>query len=293
MTLATLFVLCRFVHFTAVMLMFGISLFTALLSPQRLSPIVTRDLHPMLSAATWISAFTAVLMLAVQAGLMGDGWSDTWQLSIWWAVLGTTFGEAWRWHLGFSLLALLALSFPASRRGQILVLCATLLLVNMAFIGHAAMYEGVLGVFHRTNHALHLLAAGYWFGSLLPLLVCLRYLSQPQWRGDAVTMLIRFSRWGHGAVALVIVTGIINSLIILGHWPLNMDSAYQRLLSVKIGLVAVMALVALTNRYAIVPAMRTTPQLAQRGLVIACWLEAALGAIVLLLVSLFATYAPV
>ncbi len=101
MTLATLFVLCRFVHFTAVMLMFGVSLFTAVLSPQRLSPIITRDLRPLLLASTWISALTALLMLAIQAGLMGDGWADTWQLSIWWAVLGTTFGEAWRWHLGF------------------------------------------------------------------------------------------------------------------------------------------------------------------------------------------------
>ncbi len=293
MTLAALFVLCRFVHFAAVMLMFGVSLFTALLSPQRLSPIVARDLLPMLLASTWISAFTAVLMLAVQAGLMGDGWVDTWQLRIWWAVLGTTFGEAWRWHLGFSLLALLALSFPPPKRVRALALCSMLLLVNMAFIGHAAMHEGVLGILHRGNHALHLLAAGYWFGSLLPLLVCLRYLSQPQWRGDAVTTLIRFSRWGHGAVALVVMTGIINNLFILGRWPLDIDSAYQRLLLLKIVLVALMILVALTNRYAIVPAMRTTPKLAQRGLVIACWLEVTLGGVVLLLVSLFATYAPV
>ncbi|WP_431222070.1 copper homeostasis membrane protein CopD [Serratia sp. L9] len=293
MTLATLFVLCRFVHFAAVMLMFGISLFTALLSPQRLSPIVIRDLHPMLLASTWLCAFTAVLMLAVQAGLMGDGWADTWQLSIWWAVLGTTFGEAWRWHLGFSLLALLALYLPAPKRVQALALCSLLLLVNMAFIGHAVMQEGILGILHRANHALHLLAAGYWFGSLLPLLVCLRYLPQSQYRRDAVTTLIRFSRWGHGAVALVILTGIANSLIILGHWPLDIDSDYQRLLLFKIALVALMVVVALVNRYAIVPAMRTTPTLAQRGLTIACWLEVALGSAALLLVSLFATYAPV
>ncbi len=293
MTLATLFVLCRFVHFTAVMLMFGVSLFTAVLSPQRLSPIITRDLRPLLLASTWISALTALLMLAIQAGLMGDGWADTWQLSIWWAVLGTTFGEAWRWHLGFSLLALLALLLPAAKRGQALALCSALLLINMAFIGHAAMHAGILGIAHRVNHALHLLAAGYWFGSLLPLLLCLRYLPQPQWRSDAIATLIRFSRWGHVAVVLVIATGIINSLIILGRWPVDLGSAYQRLLLVKVGLVALMVMVALANRYVIVPAMRTTPNLAQRGVVIACWLEVALGAAVLLLVSLFATYAPV
>ncbi|NTX78266.1 copper homeostasis membrane protein CopD [Serratia proteamaculans] len=293
MSLATLFVLCRFVHFAAVMLMFGSSLFTALLSPQRLSPYLTRDVRPLLVSCTWLAGLSAVALLAIQAGQMGDGWADTWRLEVWWAVLGTTFGEVWRWHLGISLLALLSLLLAEPRRTQLLALLSTLLLVSMAFIGHAAMHEGALGVAHRFNHALHLLAAGYWFGSLLPLLVCLRYLAQPQSRSDAVTTLIRFSRWGHLAVALVLLTGVINSLIILGSWPLDVDSPYQRLLLFKTALVALMVMVALANRYAIVPAMSSMPQLAQRGLVLACWIEVGLGAGVLLLVSLFATYAPV
>ncbi|CAI0768546.1 copper homeostasis membrane protein CopD [Serratia quinivorans] len=293
MSLATLFVLCRFVHFAAVMLMFGSSLFTALLSPQRLSPYLTRDVRPLLVSCTWLAGLSAVALLAIQAGQMGDGWADTWRLDVWWAVLGTTFGEVWRWHLGISLLALLSLWLAEPRRTQILALLSTLLLVSMAFIGHAAMHEGVLGALHRFNHALHLLAAGYWFGSLLPLLVCLRYLAQPQSRSEAVTTLIRFSRWGHLAVALVLLTGVINSLIILGSWPLDVDSPYQRLLLFKTALVALMVMVALANRYAIVPVMSSMPQLAQRGLVLACWIEVGLGAGVLLLVSLFATYAPV
>ncbi|CAI1628980.1 Inner membrane protein YebZ [Serratia proteamaculans] len=293
MSLATLFVLCRFVHFAAVMLMFGSSLFTALLSPQRLSPYLTRDVRPLLVSCTWLAGLSALALLAIQAGQMGDGWADTWQLDVWWAVLGTTFGEVWRWHLGISLLALLSLWLAEPRRTQLLALLSTLLLVSMAFIGHAAMHEGALGALHRVNHALHLLAAGYWFGSLLPLLVCLRYLAQPQSRSDAVTTLIRFSRWGHLAVALVVLTGVINSLIILGSWPLDVDSPYQRLLLFKTALVALMVMVALANRYAIVPAVSSMPQLAQRGLVLACWIEVGLGAGVLLLVSLFATYAPV
>lgn len=293
MSLATLFVLCRFVHFAAVMLMFGTSLFTALLSPQRLSPYLTRDVRPLLVSCTWLAGLSAIALLAIQAGQMGDGWADTWRLDVWWAVLGTTFGEVWRWHLGISLLALLSLWLAEPRRTQLLALLSTLLLVSMAFIGHAAMHDGALGVAHRFNHALHLLAAGYWFGSLLPLLICLRYLAQPQSRSDAVTTLIRFSRWGHLAVALVVLTGVINSLIILGRWPLDVDSPYQRLLLFKTALVALMVMVALANRYAIVPAMSSMPQLAQRGLVLACWIEVGLGAGVLLLVSLFATYAPV
>ncbi|MFC0225635.1 copper homeostasis membrane protein CopD [Serratia aquatilis] len=293
MTLASLFVLCRFVHFAAVMLVFGVSVFSALLSPQRLFPLLTRDSSRMLLLSVWFSALSALLMLAIQAGQMGDGWNDTWRWSIWWAVLGTTFGEAWRWHLGFCFLTLFALFIPAAKRINLLALCSALLLINMAFIGHAAIHEGIMGILHRFNHSLHLLSAGYWFGSLLPLLVCLRYLTQPQWRDDAVTTLIRFSWWGHVAVALVIITGITNNLIILGHWPLDIDSVYQRLLLIKISLVALMALVAVINRYFIVPAMRAKPKFAQCGLVAACWIELVLGGAVLLLVSLFATFAPV
>lgn len=144
MSLATLFVLCRFVHFAAVMLMFGSSLFTALLSPQRLSPYLTRDVRPLLVSCTWLAGLSAIALLAIQAGQMGDGWADTWRLDVWWAVLGTTFGEVWRWHLGISMLALLSLWLAEPRRTQLLALLSTLLLVSMAFIGHAAMHGGGL-----------------------------------------------------------------------------------------------------------------------------------------------------
>ncbi|WP_442801472.1 copper homeostasis membrane protein CopD [Serratia rubidaea] len=292
MTLATLFVLCRFVHFTAVMLMFGIGLFTALLSPQRLSALLSRDLRPWLAGSTLAAAVSAVALLAVQAGLMGDGWQDTYQWDIWLAVLGTTFGEVWRWHLALSLCALAALWLPLRLRAAASALLGGLLLISMAFIGHAAMHSGLFGTLHCLSHALHLLAAGYWFGSLLPLLVCLRYLHLPQWRAEAVTTLIRFSRWGHLAVAVVLITGLLNGLMIVGGWPLDISSPYQRLLLIKSALVLLMVGVALTNRYAIVPALRSVPNLAQRGVILACWSELALGGAVLLLVSLFATYAP-
>ena len=222
---------------------------------------------------------------------MGDGWEDARRLEVWWAVLGTTFGEVWRWHLGLSLLAILSLLLPERLRAQALALCSALLLVSGVHRprGDARRHAG---------RAAPRQPCGAPAGRRLlvrlpaPLLVCLRYLQPPQWRSDAITTLIRFSRWGT-AVAAVIVTGIVNSLIILGGWPLNLGSPYQRLLLIKTALVALMVMVALANRYAIVPAMSRVPALAQRGVVLACWLEVGLGMAVLLLVSLFATYAPV
>lgn len=292
MSLASLYIFFRFAHFMAVMLLFGISLFTALLSPKRLSLKVARELYPIQYVSTWFSALTALSMLAIQAGQLGSGWNDTIQLTLWWATLGTTFGQAWGWHLFFAWIMLLALYLPGLKRPQVFLLGSSLLLVSMAFTGHAVMHDGMLGMVHRVNHVLHLLAAGYWFGSLLPLLFYLRYLTQPQWRSDAIITLIDFSFWGHVAVILVVITGMINSLVILGHWPIEVGSFYQRLLMAKIALVILMVSVALTNRYVIVPAMRQQPKIAQFGLVTACWVEIFLGGAVLFLVSLFATYDP-
>ena len=67
----------------------------------------------------------------------------------------------------------------------------------------------------------------------------------------------RFSAVGHGAVAVVIVTGIVNTGLILGHWPSDWNSPYQALLMIKIALVIAMALLALLNRYAVVPRLAT------------------------------------
>ncbi len=73
MSLATLFILCRFLHFMAVMLMFGITVFTAFLAPDRFSLILKKRLSPLLVSSTLLGLISAVGILAIQAGMMG-GW---------------------------------------------------------------------------------------------------------------------------------------------------------------------------------------------------------------------------
>ncbi|ETO49322.1 hypothetical protein L326_0122190 [Yersinia pestis 113] len=71
MSLATLFILCRFLHFMAVMLMFGITVFTAFLAPDRFSLILKKRLSPLLVSSTLLGLISAVGILAIQAGMMG------------------------------------------------------------------------------------------------------------------------------------------------------------------------------------------------------------------------------
>ncbi|ANI31844.1 copper resistance protein CopD [Yersinia entomophaga] len=294
MSLAALFVLCRFVHFMAVMLMFGVSVFTAILSSDRFALTLQQRLQPLLASSTLVAAFSAVGLLSIQAGIMGDGWADTYQFPVWGLVLGTRFGQVWQWHLALSFISILLLFFNRkSYFSALMVACSSLLLASLAFIGHAAMHDGIIGWIHQSNQILHLFSAGYWFGSLLPLLVCLPYTRNSQHKPAAIHTLIRFSSWGHLAVVLVVVTGMINSFIILRGWPLDFTSTYQRLLWCKIVLVVLMIIIAVINRYRVVPAIRHLPEKAHYWLVMNAWFEVVLGAAVLLLVSTFATFEPV
>src|SRR5947209_1345148 len=62
------------------------------------------------------------------------------------------------------------------------------------------MHTGALGWLARLSHTLHLLAAGFWLGLLVPLIACLR--SMTDLSTDASVALRRFSGLGHFAVAL-------------------------------------------------------------------------------------------
>ncbi|PKE30292.1 copper resistance protein CopD [Rahnella sp. AA] len=293
MSLTALFVLCRFAHFASLMQIFGLSVFCSLLAPQGFSAVLLRKNQSLMMWSGILAAVTSVGMLAIQAALMGNGWGDGLNLNVWLLVLTTAFGEVWRWHLLLAaamLLVLLSDWLPG--RNLLIFLCSVGLLMSQALIGHAAMHDGLLGLAQRTNHVVHLLSAAYWFGCLYPLLTCILYTRQPATRPYAIATLIRFSLWGHVAVALVILTGIFNTAIILQRWPTDMTSLYQCLLAVKVAMVAMMLAVALYNRYRLVPLMGSDPDQAQRRFIMMTWFEWGLALGVLLLVSLFATLAP-
>lgn len=293
MSLTALFVLCRFAHFASLMQIFGLSVFCSLLTPEGFSAILLRKNQTLMMCSGLVAAVTSVGMLSIQAALMGNGWDDALNLNVWLLVLTTAFGEVWRWHLLLTAALLLVLLMDwLPGRNVLVFLCSLGLIMSQALIGHAAMHDGLSGVVQRTNHVVHLLSAAYWFGCLLPLLTCMRYTRDPSARPFAIVTLVRFSNWGHIAVALVILTGIINTAIILQRWPTDMTSLYQCLLVVKVAMVAMMVAVAVYNRYRLVPLMGKDPAGAQHRFMMMTWLEWGLSLGVLLLVSLFATLAP-
>ncbi|MDM3675442.1 copper resistance protein CopD, partial [Proteus mirabilis] len=78
-----------------------------------------------------------------QSGIMGVGWLDAWCLTIWQAVLGSSFGHIWQWQLVLSSLALIAVFIHQRSISNIsLLFISPLMLVLHAFIGHSAMFTG-------------------------------------------------------------------------------------------------------------------------------------------------------
>lgn len=228
-------------------------------------------------------------MLMLQGGLMGNGWRDVAQPDIWLLVAGTRFGSIWLWQI---LLAWITVAVwwlrPSRLMPLMLILCVAQFML-MAGVGHAAMREGMSGVLQRTNHAIHLLCAAAWLGGLLPFAYCVR-LAQGRWRTLAIATMMRFSRYGHLAVAGVVLSGLINAFLIQG--SLFTDTAYGTLLVVKMGLVALMVAIALINRYVLVPRMAADRQHVEKLFLRMTQAEMVLGALVLAAVSAFATWEP-
>ena len=287
--LSAVYVSLRFIHFISLIVAFGCLLYGAWWAPAALRRLMMQRFYPLMRHLLLASALSALLMLMAQGGLMGNGWSDVWQPAIWQAVAGTQFGGVWVWQILLAFVALAVVWLKPRRPGRLLLVlfCAQLLL--LAGVGHAAMNDGWLGIVQRTNHALHLFCVASWFGGLLPFIYCLR-LAHGRWRQAAIFTMMRFSRYGHLAVAGAIASGVVNALLIQGE--LISASTWGRMLLLKCALVAAMVAIALVNRYVLVPRMSAGGTRAEQLIVRTTQIEIALGALALFAVSLFATWEP-
>jgi copper resistance protein D len=89
----------------------------------------------------------------------------------------------------------------------------------------------------------------------------------------------------------VILTGIVNTVLILRNGATKPLSLYQELLAAKIALVVLMIGLALINRYRLAPRLSVQPS-AARALIRNSLAELAIGAAVIALVSLFGLLEP-
>ena len=286
---------CRFLHNASVILLWGGFAYLWLCVPRRLAANIGQHLNPVRVVAITIAVATTLIALPLETALIGDGWADAIDASTIQSVLfETSVGKAWLIQALAALLLLLTLFLPARHRTMATAITSGLLLAGLASTGHAAMHEGWQGIAHPLNDVVHVLAGGAWVGSLLPLFLILKSQDKAvALSGDARSALMRFSSLGHIAVALVLASGVINTLFILGHLPADLSSPYQAMLAAKIALIGVMIALALVNRYRFVP----QASLNQPQALLAIWratiVESGLGLCVIGLVAWFGMLEPV
>ncbi len=256
MTPDTANIACRFVFDGAVLFLWGSAAYLWLLVPEGLSGCIWAKLLAVRVAAGALAVIATLVLLPVRCAMLGNGWADGLDGDVMISVLtGTSVGTAWAWQAVFAALLLVVTSLPLRQKIALTAVVSALLLCGLSLTGHAAMNDGWLRVLHRANDMVHVLSGGAWVGALIPVALVLSRLGDSTRGADALTALIRFSTAGHVAVALVILSGVANSLLIIGGLPLDWSVPYQRLLSLKIALALLMMLIAVFNRYGLVPRM--------------------------------------
>ncbi|NLS20635.1 copper homeostasis membrane protein CopD [Rhizobium sp. P40RR-XXII] len=286
--------LCRFLHDASLMLLWGACAYLCLLVPKTLADTVWRVSTRPLFAITTIAAVTVLAALPATTATIGNGWNDALDADTIQDVLfRTTVGLAWQAQAAAAVVMVGAFLLPEGWQRRGLALGSGLGLAFLSLTGHASMLEGWLRQMHRGNDVLHVLTAGGWLGALVPLRPILRLLDCKDCRAEALVALRRFSNAGHVAVALVIASGIVNTMLILKRLPTDWSSPYQKLLGIKITLVAAMVLLAIVNRYVFVPWIGRNHNRALQALRLGSITEIVIGMAVIGLVAIFGILEPV
>ena len=236
-------VICRFVHFCVVLLMFGACAFRPLLLGAWPCVEIDRQLRKVNRVLAWVGLGSGVAWLVLTTHSMAGSWPETLDLATLWLVLGSTFfGQVWAFHLLFCVLLLITLYAPA--RFYVIWLLSFLLLATLAPVGHGAMLDGWRGQLLMLNQLIHLVCVATWLGGLMGLLLI---LGRPA--GHAVSAVLqRFSNLGFVLVAGIMLTGLINTRVLTGAlWPTPLFEGFALILLIKVTLVGVMLLLALLN----------------------------------------------
>jgi len=238
----------------------------------------------------------ALVMLALMAGAA----------SIWWALesvaamaglplaeldqptaeavlAATPLGAVMEWRLTALVCVIMAAVAPIKvLRLPIMALAGAVALCSMALTGHAGASEWVL---HRWADGLHLIAAALWIGALAA------FLGDALFDKADVQALTRFARTGSVVVAVLVLTGIVNTLAIAGFPPI-WQSRWSLLLGIKIALFGLMLALAAGNRWRIVPALERGEAGADARLRRSLMLEMAAGLGVVLVVAMLGVLDP-
>lgn len=241
----TALVVLRFLHYFAVLSLFGVSVFRPLLLTGRPQlPALRQRMDPVLCLVALLAFLSAVgWLLAASAGMAGDWHSGIQPATLRTVLLDTAFGRVWAAHVIICLVQLVWWRLPGQRSPLPAIALSVLAIATLAPVGHTGMSSGAAGTLLALNQLLHLAATGGWVGALL----LLGWIAvQP--RGlQPGTLALEFGRYGLPLVAVIAVTGLLNLWAITGTL-LPGAGPFATVLWIKLAAVAGMLALALWHR---------------------------------------------
>lgn len=260
--------------------------------------------RPLLAGGGALLATAALLSLPVHASILAgsirDGVKPETLVTL---ITGMDLGKAAICRaVAAGLAALLVLVLKPGRPSWGLTAAlGAVAVASFAWMGHGAATEGPIAPLHLAADIVHSWAAALWLGALA--VFALLLLARPG-TAESVTALHRalhgFSGIGALLVATLVLTGLVNSVVLVGLDRIEglWTTPYGRLLSLKVVLFIAMVGLAAANRYRLTPALeRALEAPATQGAALAALrrsvvFEAGLGLAVLILIAWFGTLPP-
>lgn len=313
-----LFTATRAIHFGVCLLLFGVLAFDRFIARP-----ITLDHHFL--ATEWNRIIRSLVALASSAALLsGAGWlalnaitmsgyapGEALRADVFRVVLNEThFGKLWEirsllW-LGTTLVVTAVIRFGRPSSSRVVLIWLALILSGMlagslAWAGHGL--TGEPSTLHLWADVAHILICGLWPVGLFPLAILLFKLRR--WTGPAKWVIVsqlvrRFSAMSLASVALLTLSGLVNSWILVGSISNLFSTSYGKVLLAKIALFCGMVMLGAINLLRLKPhlAIDLTDGIAAEGEAAARRLqrniaiEAALAAGVFVLVGLLGLLPP-
>ena len=288
-----LIVVSRAVHFAAMAIMFGAPFYRL---------VVARDLDRVAGGRA-VEVWAAILALlsglgwfAGVAAAMAGGWSDAVAPDMLQTVaFDTRFGRLWITRLAclVAIFAVHALGHRSRRSDIALAIPAAAFAASLVGVGHGlAGGRGgdTVAPVHAIADMVHLLCAAIWIGGLF----CLGRLLRSGAPDAVCHALPRFSHVGYWAVALLVISGCVNALVLVATPDRLLTTDYGRVLLIKIGLALVMVAIAVVNRLWFTTRVTVSAEPTDiRGLWRSVLVEQGVGLLVLAVVARLGTIHPV
>ena len=289
--MTALLVSARSIHFASLMAIFGGSAYAALLRRAGLLESPPKSMRKLFVTSALLAVVSGLVWFCLIAGQM----SGSWQGSLDPAVLrlaasATRFGQIFLGRLtGLAVLVLLC-SLSKSSDSLAIPILTGLILAALGRVSHAAASTSDIISFGAITDAAHLLTAAFWLGGLMALAIFLRR----HW-GDRDSMLAAlqvFSTRGSVAVAVLVISGVINATSILPVSQMSLHNWYFELLVLKVAPALVMVGLASLNRWRFAPSLRTDAELASQHLKVSVRIEIALGLLIVAITGLLGITPP-